>query len=267
MEKRTDNEKQARKKSGIITLGIALLTVALLFMSLKAPFPPLEPEGLLIDFGNSATGLGKTEPQSKIANAAPPVTTQQTPVKKEVVTQKMEQTISVPKDKPKDKPVVTENKVKTTKKQETKPEEKIDENQLFSKDKINNSSKSTSEGNTAGNGNMGDPKGKPDGYQGSGSGIGDNGTSGVGHDLSGRSIIKREPGGNPPESGKIVFLISVDRNGNIVSAEYERRGSTIVDQKVISEARASLLNKKWFQSNTSAPEKQTGHLTISYTLQ
>lgn len=63
-----------------------------------------------------------------------------------------------------------------------------------------------------------------------------------------------------------MLKITVDRNGVVTTAVYERKGSTIVDQGVINEAIRSVKGKKLFNTSSDAPETQTGTLTINYTL-
>jgi colicin import membrane protein len=255
-------EKKAKRNSAIITLCFAAIVVVILFLfAFTPPYPPLEPEGILIDFGYNETGSGKIESSSQ-AKATPPAT--KDPVEQKVTTQDIQETIALP-DKPKN------NRPKETTKTETKveedPEPVIDESQTFDPNKFNFKNDSKSDGNTGDKGNQGNPDGNQNGFPGKGDGIGNDGSSGFGYDLSGRSMVSRPIiSGTPPESGKVVLKITVNRNGIVTSASYERKGSTIVDSGVINEAIRSVKGKKLFNSDSDAPDTQYGTITINYRL-
>jgi hypothetical protein len=63
-----------------------------------------------------------------------------------------------------------------------------------------------------------------------------------------------------------VLRITVNKDGVVLTATYERKGSTIVDNAVINEAIRSVKGKKLFNSSSSSPDSQSGTLTINYTL-
>lgn len=260
-------EKTAKRNSSVITLLFAIcIFVLLLLLAFRPPYPPLEPEGLLIDFGYDATGIGNEEPQLENQVPTPPVTSDNVKVEKEIATQDMEQTIAIPKEKKKEKQE-TNNTKPTKDPVETKNEPVIDNSQVYNPNKHKFESSSSSDGNKSGSGNMGNPDGDPNGNPGNGDGIGDNGTSGVGYNLSGRSMTnKPNIAGNPTESGVVVLKITVNRDGVVTNATYERKGSTIVDQAVINDAIRSVKGKKLFNVKSDAPATQEGTLTINYTL-
>lgn len=254
-------EKKAKRKSAVLTLLFSIAIVAVLLLAaFRPPYPPIEPEGLLIDFGFDDSGSGKIESATKVQSAPQAVNT---PVQQEAKTQEFEKTVALPDEKKKTSQQKSETKTETKK----DPEPVIDDSQVFSSNKHKFDSNSTSDGSNGGKGNEGDPSGNPDGNPGKGTGLGDNGTNGFGYDLSGRSMVSKPViGGNPPESGKVVLKIVVNKDGVVVSASYERKGSTIVEQAVINEAIRSVKGKKLFNSSSNAPDTQTGTLTINYTL-
>ena len=58
-------------------------------------------------------------------------------------------------------------------------------------------------------------------------------------------------------NGLIHFNICIDRNGNIVYAKYNRKGSTITDRDAIAKTK--------FEANPSAPtEKKCGQWTMKF---
>ncbi len=254
-------EKKAKRNSAVLTLLFAAVVTVLLFLfAFSPPYPPLEPEGLLIDFGYNETGTGKVESSSQ-AKAPTPAVLQ--PAEQIVNTQDIEKTVALP-DKPKKKET---NKTTTEKETVKDPEPVIDKGQTFDPNKFKFDSNSSSDGNSGDKGNQGSPDGNPNGFPGKGSGMGDDGSNGFGYDLSGRSLVSKPIiSGTPPESGTVVLRITVNKNGVVTSASYERRGSTIVEQGVINDAIRSVKGKKLFNSTADAPDAQSGTLTIRYTL-
>ncbi len=247
-------EQESRRKSVLFTLLFTgALVVAMLLISFKAPDLVIEEdlsEGLLVDFGFDETGYGTNEfiPEQSAAPSAPV-----TAPDKQIATQEVEKTVSVPKTEPK-KTTTTTTTTNTTQ------TSTIDKDLLFNKDKVNNNS--GGDGNTSGSGNMGKPDGDLNGYQGDGSGFGDDGK--IGWSLNGRGKVALP---SPPpaqnQEGDIRIKISVDRNGNVVSAEYERSGSTITDPTLKSQAIAAAKKAK-FTAKADAESIQIGYITYRY---
>jgi len=249
-------EKQSRTQGVIYTLLFAgALFTALILISFKAPEHEEEEElaeGLLIDFGFDDTGFGNVETTPEQASApSVPVSNPD----KNIATQDVEETVTVPKTDPKKN---TNTTTTTTTQTST-----IDKDQLFNKEKINNSN--GGDGNTSGNGNMGKEDGDPNGYQGNGSGFGDDGS--IGWSLNGRGKVSLP---SPPkavnEQGDIRVKIWVDRNGSVTKAEFERSGSNITDPTMINQA-ITAAKKAKFTAKTDAPETQIGYITYHYKFQ
>ena len=120
-----------------------------------------------------------------------------------------------------------------------------------------------SQGATFPGGNQGVPAGDSNAgnYGQGGSGSGNQG-SGVSYNLSGRSASSlpkpRYPG---DDEGLVVVNVTVDKFGNVTSAEPGARGTTIMNQQFWNEARQAALKAK-FNSDENAPAFQQG--TISY---
>lgn len=249
-------EKSNKRKSGFITTGIVVMIVGIMFLlGFKPPDPPLEAEGLLIDFGTSATGSGSFEPDT---HASAP-SKQSEKIKEEVATQDVVESVKLPDTKKNDKPQTT-----TTTSTETKPT--INEKELFDPGKINNKGQTgSSEGNTNYGGNQGNQNGDPNGYQGPGQGKGDDGK--IGWDLSGRSVNnKASLVVEHNEIGDVRVKIYVDKNGRVTKAEYERSGSTITDTYLINKSKEAAM--KWtFNADSKAPETQIGYITFHFKLQ
>lgn len=266
MKSTNQQENGNKRTSGFITTAIMGVIVGLMFIfGFTPPFPPLEGEGMMVDFGTDLTGLGTEEPTG--GSAASSASSQ--PVETEAITQNTEETIKLPDhktvDKPKTNTTTTTNHNNTTT-NTTKP---IDQNQIFDPNKINTNGKpgSSSEGNTTPGGNQGDPNGDPNGGYGT-SGLGNNPNgSGYGLDLKGRSTVK------PPslsvehnETGDVRIKIYVDQNGKVTKAEYERSGSTITDTYLITQSKNAAL-KTVFNVDKNAPDTQVGYITFHFKLQ
>ena len=127
------------------------------------------------------------------------------------------------------------------------------------------------QGNTKPGGNQGaqwgtpggDPNGTGTGPNGSGPGSGD----GMSYDLKGRTW-RQKPlvFDNTQKTGKVVVGIKVDKNGNVVYAKYQQKGSNTTDQYLINLAEQSALKSK-FSADLGADEEQFGTITFKFSVQ
>jgi len=125
----------------------------------------------------------------------------------------------------------------------------------------------TSQGVTYPGGNQGVPTGdsNSDNYGPGGSGSGSKG-SGVSFSLSGRtasSLPKPKYPGN--DEGVVVVKVTVDKFGNVTTAEPGKSGTTISDTKFWEEAKQAALKAK-FNSDDNAPAFQQGTITYKFIL-
>ncbi|GAF04128.1 energy transducer TonB family protein [Saccharicrinis fermentans] len=106
--------------------------------------------------------------------------------------------------------------------------------------------------------------GDPNSKNRSGSGLGDSGT---GFSLDGRSLIGSlpYPSYNANESGIIVILVTVDKYGKVISAEYQLKGSTIQNSTLVKSA-ITAAKKAKFNSDTNAAAYQKGTITYHFEL-
>lgn len=127
------------------------------------------------------------------------------------------------------------------------------------------------QGNTKPGGNQGaqwgtpggDPKGTGTGTNGSGNGSGD----GTSYDLKGRTWRQRPlVFDNSQKTGKVVVAIKVDKNGNVVYAKYQQKGSTTTDAQLIQLAEDGAMKAK-FSADLSADEEQFGTITFKFSVQ
>lgn len=117
-------------------------------------------------------------------------------------------------------------------------------------------------GNGTGNG-TGSGSGSGSGSGGgNGSGIG----NGSGYSLGNRKALnKPSPNYNCQEQGKVAVQVSVDRNGNTISATPGVQGTTNTAKCLLDQAKIAAMNTKW-QPDSNAPEKQVGKIIYSFTL-
>jgi TonB family protein len=130
----------------------------------------------------------------------------------------------------------------------------------------NTGTSSTGEGITGGPGNQGDPNGSVDSkVRGKGSGTGNSG-NGISYDLGGRGFQNLpNPKYNYQGEGKVVVEVIVDRAGNVTLANPGVKGSTTLDEYLLSEAKEAALKTK-FDPKPDAPVVQKGTITYNFKL-
>lgn len=249
----TDSQKN-KVLSGVITaLIMAVVVVICVSFGYNPPNPPIPEEGVEVNLGDSDFGSGNNpEPSQNDAASqyVPPAANER------VSTQDIEPTTPIIAS-PNPGTVTNPNAEVQPKEQPKEPE--INRNALFT-GKRNNGKTGGSEGNTTGDGNQGKAGGDPN----SNRYDGQPGNGGAGFSLSGRKAVALPaPSYNSNKQGKIVVKIWVDRNGNVIKAEAPEKGSSILDDAMVRQAKATALKAK-FSAKTDAPEEQTGTITYTY---
>jgi TonB family protein len=265
-----------RSRSIILSVLIhATLLVLLLIFGFSTPLPLPSEEGILINFGTSNDGSGNVEPISTPIPAQKQQEVQPEETEESPITQDVEEAPSIPEPKPNEKPKPKPEKPKETTPQETvqqqeqpkveeeKPREVI-QKALFPGKKPEGGT--TGEGETGQAGNQGNPDGSPDSPSHTGNTTGGAG-DGVNFSLSGRSALSLPLPEYPKQkSGRVIVRVTVDRNGNVLTAEGGQQGSTTLDNDLIKAAeKAAKLAK--FDVSQNAPASQTGTITYIFKLQ
>ncbi len=269
----SSREKKDRLIAALATIAAhALLLIALIFLALRTPLPLPDEQGVEVNLGYSEQGKGTIQPDepamaaNQAATTAPPTEQAQ----QEFVTQHTEEAPALPErrnERPANRdrrPVRTEpaprpqpdpQPASTT---PAEPQPQVNERALF-----RSSGTGTASGSEGITGQQGD-QGRPDGlrevnrYDGQGGHGG-----GPAFSLGGRGARYLDrPGNNFREQGNVVVDIWVDRNGKVLRAEVNLRGTTIVDSNLRNQAVRAALNSN-FTTDTNAPELQKG--TIIYT--
>lgn len=278
-------ENKNRVVASAISIGIlALLLLFLFLFTIITPNPPF-PEvaggggGLEINFGNYNEGTGNVE-QNGIGEATS-VITEQTPTpptannaNDPTYTSEQGEDVKVEDTKTK-----TQTNVTVIKPVVETPKPKTAAELLAEKFKQNQGKTGGGDGNSGHAGNDGSPDGNPNTNGTGGTGGGDGGGDGTGHgpgsgpgtgpgkkfgfSLAGRAIV------NPPtlpkdtkEEGKVVVEITVDKNGSVIEANPNGRGTTTSSAILKAKARQAALATKFNVSGQF--EEQTGTITIIF---
>jgi outer membrane biosynthesis protein TonB len=290
-------EKKNKRTALIYTTVIQVVFVIALFfiVAWRAPDPPLPEYGIVLNFGTDDQGSGDVQPETPVGNEgteeeepeveSKPKIQEETPKVVEEETKPVESKPVEPQVVSKvESPVVVKEKkeeeVKPVEKpQEKKVEPKVEEKPV-EKPKVNpeavykpNAQQSTSESKSTdakagAPGNHGDDpgktgdKGNPEGsleaealYGKPGGGAG-----GSSLELSGW-VWDEKPSPNVPnnESGRLVFEIKVDSNGDIVSIKtLERSVSTSAEQI----CRRAVEKLTFSKTGANVPEISTGKITF-----
>lgn len=241
------------KRAGVIgtILFHILLLLLFLFFGIETPVPIPEDRGTTIEFGWSSTGSGDTESQvqTPVTNPEPqpattPTSTPVTEAVEEAVTQE-ESPVSTPAE--------------TTPVQESTPEPEptISEDLSQALENIwNTPSGGGSQGNTGGAGNQGSPDGGP-GKGVLGGGQGD-------WELAGRGLVSGYSIKDTKEEGNVVLDITVDRQGNVISAKWNSESNT-TSQYLINKAIHAAKQYK-FSPNSQAAIEQRGKIRFIFEL-
>lgn len=282
-----ENDKRSRNIGliGTITFHGAIALLFLLLMAWKAPNPPLPEYGVEINLGFSNEGSGDEQIATDPGNegttdesAALPTEAQPEEVKEEKTEEQKQQEVVTDEKNPvsvkEEKKVVKEEvktepkkePIKTTpteiKKQEVKKDAVFTPTETIDKTTSQKTGENKSEGDDKNKtGNKGQPTGTLDpnasysGTQGGGAG-----GSGTGLDLAGWTW-DRKPDPKLPEneSGRLVFEIEVDENGEITRLVPIERGLSATAEKI---CREEILKLTFSQTGANVPNISKGKITF-----
>lgn len=278
-----------------ITIGVhALLLVALVFTGFSAP-PPLPDQdlGMEVNLGTSDDGMGDEQPlnpnppsaaASEPAPAESPATAAQdnSEPQQDIATQDEEDAPEIkkpekPVEKPKEIPKKLEPKpVKPVKKPTEAPPKPAPPapkpkavfsggtgNNANSGNNANGSNNATGEGNTGKPGDRGQLGGNPNGGGYTGGGLGGGRSD---FHLNGRNLIGRpQVTYDGTETGYVAINIKVDQQGNVTSATFSMKGSTISNSQLIEIAKkAARSGQLKYNANPDAPEEQFGTIRFYF---
>jgi periplasmic protein TonB len=281
-EEEKKNERIALLTS--ISLHAGLFLLFFFMVAWRPPNPPLPEVGLEINFGMDEQGTGEVQPEEPVGSEGTqpeepnqpeeeepePETPKpvETPVTEDEVVTEEESPVAVeekkPEEKQPEKPVV---KPEPKKEEPVKPKPDAQAAYKPSTPKTE-STNTTTEGKTGTAGSHGDDKnktgdkGNPEGSVDAKSLYGKPGGGGGGPSLElagwhwDRKPTPTVPSG---ESGRIVFQIKVDDNGEIVDIKTLERGVSVAAEKA---CREEIQRLTFTKTGTNVPEFSTGKITF-----
>ena len=281
----------------LIFHGILLLIFVLFKFSTTPPDPGQQ--GIMINFGNMPDASGAEELQRRVTRQAAtqqqarepqqqqiqqPETRESQPQQQEtsnqqeqeVATQDMQDAPAIDQKQEESQQQEQETQPEENRQQqqeetqqqqqqqeEAQPERQVNERALYSGKSDTESGES--EGQTQGEGNQGRETGSPesDNY----ANVDSRGMGGIDFSLQGRNPESLpKPEYNYQVEGKVVVEITVDKNGNVTKASAGVKGSTTLNDKLLSAARRAALKAK-FDRKPDAPAYQKGTITYYFRLQ
>lgn len=277
------------RRKGIITSVVVHLILLLIFLFFGLSYMEPKPEdGIVINFGNSATGIGneadgapvKSEPQQQ-AEPTPQPTSTPEPTPTEAVEQTATQDVvdapSIEEKKPEAKKEPKEVKEEPKKptpeeleRQRKEREQAEKRRQLEERFGKVSDAKAGGEGEAGGEGDQGSPDGDKNSPNRSGGSTGGGGAGGSGNYLLGnrQALNKPRPEYQCDDQGRVVVKIYVDRNGQVTRAIPGERvpngaASTASSKCLYDKARAAAMRTTW-QGDADAPSLQIGYIIYNF---
>ncbi len=262
-------QKKDRQKAliGTVIFHTALL-LAFIFLGLSY-YEPKPEDGIVINFGNSQTGLGDQADGAQTSETQP---TPSEPVPEDVPVDNVSENDVATQDVV-DAPTIEKkpSKPKTTEKPKPKePEKPKPSDALQDLLKATENSKTGGEGDAGGSGDQGDPSGDPNSPSRTGGATGGGGAGGSGNYLlGGRAATSRPKPDYPCEAqGRVVVKIYVDRNGRVTQAIAGEKipngaASTTADGCLYSQAEKAARATTW-SPDGDAPATQIGYIIYNF---
>jgi len=277
-------ETPHKKKSAILTAICAALILLLFFVLGLTYYDPQISYGMEVNFGTLAQGSGAVQPERAVVSqpevvqekqvqekqqvTPPPVSTPKNTA--DVLTEK-ESTIAVPEKKQKVEQIQPEKKT-SEKPAESPPEKVIPKVSEATRSVVSNLLKNkkqegkqaAGEGDDFVQGDKGKIEGNP--YASSYYNTAGLGGRGKGYGLNGRNLqsngkVVQECN----QEGTVVVRISVNNQGNVITAEPGVKGSTNTHPCLLEPARRTALLHKWYP-DSNAPTEQVGFVVIQFKL-
>lgn len=257
----------------------AVVGVFLALFGFTTPLPLPEEEGILVNFGEDEFAAGSDEPDIQPRNVMPEPSEPEpssSDASEDILTQDFEETAALD-DGGTDQVTEDETQETTqdrlepreTQQQQESTEEEVEEepevNPLALYRRNTKQNQDNSEGITEGEGNQGSPTGSElsDDYTHALS----TGTGNISYSLNGRNpLLLPKPDYDYQVEGKVVVEVVVDRNGNVLSASPGVKGSTTLNEYLLSVAKKAALKAK-FDNKPDAPVRQKGTITYFFKLE
>lgn len=259
-----DKNEKGKLYGAVATVAyVALWALLIYFVSFKLDLPDTEGEGILVNFGNTETGMGPEDLMNsdELADAQTAQESAGENTPEEQLTQDFEEAPAVaPKPKPTPKP----KPQPAVQKPAEKPAEPVEKPREVNKKALfpgRSNSNATSEGVAGGEGNQGNLAGSPAGSH-TGTGLGNSGNS---YNLNGRSLLGAlpKPDYSVKEEGRVVIEIRVNQQGQVVSTSFRSVGSTTTNSVLVGAAERAARRAK-FNVDETAPFPQVGTIVYNF---
>jgi outer membrane biosynthesis protein TonB len=274
-----DNKKDKAIAAIITALIMALILIFLylyVIITPNPPFPMSADGGEEINFGIYNEGTGNVE-GSGIGDATSVVVDKSSTPKTEssAAQDKPFENGEAVLEKKNENPKIKNNETvitptKTKEEIQKEEEETAAKNLLNAYTKNKNKTAGGGDGNSGHAGNEGSPDGNPDTHGKGGTGNNPdftghgNGPGGTGFSLKGRKMVQSPPKvTDGKEEGMVVVYITVDKDGNVIDADPNGKGTTTSSGVLKSKARQAALQAK-FSPSSDKSEIQKGTLIFKF---
>jgi hypothetical protein len=279
------------KATGYTAVFCTLVLIILLYVSWTLPVAPAKPveEGIEVNLGNSDKGMGTEQPYLPGKPAAEDKE-KYTPPKQAVVEKQPVKDVETDDNNKEDAPVVkhppvtkpdatklpdkdiTRKTVKPVKQPEIMPVKPVVRHPKALMGTVSGTGNGgnaaddfkpgANQGVAGGRGDQGKPGGDPNSNNYTGGGHGSGGVV-ISRGLEGRHIryVPRFTG-DFNENAKVAIQVHIDENGNVLSADYEMRGSTTSASNYISEAKQKAMLVKF----DTGPSESVGTIIFNFKL-
>ncbi len=243
-----------------VAVLVYLAVLVLLMLTLHFSIQQTEPadEGILVQFGQSESGMGDEDLAATDLAATPP-------------TPQEESSEPLLTDENQDVEIEAAEQQEPLKAQQTQPQESLERRDTVAEQQViiqqamfpgrKDNSESTSKGSGEDVGNQGDVSG---GDSGAAAGGGDDGVGSIAV-LKDRRVVGSlpKPAYGENVSGRVIIDIVVDEFGYVTSASYRAEGSTTNRSQLIEAARQAALKARFTQSDNVV---QGGTITYIFKL-
>ena len=256
-------DKKDKTISAVSTLLIMLFCLLLCsWLGYKLPNPPIEEEGMGVagEVLGEIEGFGNND-QATFDNSSAAAPSASTPEDSYTTGEEPTPVAKTTKTDEKPQPTKNPDPAKPTNNTNTStsetPQPVTNPNATFKG--RHNGNGGEGKGTATGSGQAG----SPDGTQGAQGGTGKG--NGAGYSLGGRSLrgTLPVPRYTSTKDGDVTVSIKVDRNGNVITAEFTPKGSKNYDQSMVNAA-IDAAKKAHFNADPNATEYQYGTITYKF---
>lgn len=258
--------KDPHRRKGLIATALihALLLLVFLFFGLSY-FEPKPEEGIVINFGTSTSGSGRTEAAPRQQNQSAQQSQATSQSEQQAESPSLTQDVT---DAPALESTEQQNPIEETINEEEETESETEQQPTDALQRLLQSTEASEsgggEGITEGAGDQGDPEGDPSSDSRTGGASGGGGGDGNYRLGNRKALNKPQPDYQCAETGRVVVKIYVDRQGKVTSAKAGESipggaATNTTSDCLFRRARQAALATTW-QADSEAPETQSGYI-------